>query len=144
MKEPGPVSAMTTPEPTKRPAPITPPIAIIVSCRWLSAFCKVGVALIAFLRYCGWRVLASNGATGFGSISPPYVSGCGVQDGFQRGFCTLLRNRFAVLIEGGDEVGVLGGTTRQQRLDAECFARIARNQQPTGGVVEARLGHFEG
>ena len=44
MKEPGPVSVMTTPEPTKNPAPMTPPIAIIVSCRWLSAFFKVPVS----------------------------------------------------------------------------------------------------
>ena len=51
MKAPGPVSFMTTPEPTNRPAPITPPMAIIVSCRWLSAFFSVGVALMAFLRY---------------------------------------------------------------------------------------------
>ena len=49
MKAPGPVSLMTTPEPTNRPAPITPPIAIIVSCRWLSAFFNVGVELMAFL-----------------------------------------------------------------------------------------------
>ena len=51
MNAPGPVSLMTTPEPTNRPAPITPPMAIIVSCRWLSAFFSVGVALMAFLRY---------------------------------------------------------------------------------------------
>ena len=47
MNAPGPVSLMTTPEPTNRPAPITPPMAIIVSCRWLSAFFSVGVALMA-------------------------------------------------------------------------------------------------
>ena len=69
---------------------------------------------------------------------------CGVQDGLQRGFRALLRKHFAVLTEGCDEVSVLGGTARQQRLDPECFARIARYQQPTGGFVEARLGHFEG
>ena len=31
MNEPGPVLPMTTPEPTNRPAPITPPMAIILS-----------------------------------------------------------------------------------------------------------------
>src|SRR6188472_3732320 len=51
MNDPGPVSFITTPEPTNRPAPITPPIAIIVSCLWLSAFFNVGVALMASLRY---------------------------------------------------------------------------------------------
>src|SRR6478609_1303819 len=51
MNAPGPVSFMTTPEPTNRPAPITPPMAIIVSCRWLGAFFSVGAALMAFLRY---------------------------------------------------------------------------------------------
>src|SRR6476661_2549927 len=67
MKAPGPVSPMTTPEPTNRPAPITPPIAIIVSCRWLSAFFKVGVALIASLRYSTYRLLAlwARPAVGF-------------------------------------------------------------------------------
>ena len=48
MKTPGPVSAMTTPEPTNRPAPITPPIAIIVSCRWFSAFFSDRCAAHAF------------------------------------------------------------------------------------------------
>src|SRR5215208_5631700 len=47
MNAPGPVPPMTTPEPTNRPAPMTPPMAIIVSCRWVSAFFRVGVALIA-------------------------------------------------------------------------------------------------
>jgi hypothetical protein len=31
MNEPGPVLPMTTPEPTNSPAPITPPMAIILS-----------------------------------------------------------------------------------------------------------------
>src|SRR6476661_2638611 len=62
MNAPGPVSFMTTPEPTNRPAPMTPPMAIIVSCRWLSAFFKVGVALMASLRLLTANIIAfSNG-----------------------------------------------------------------------------------
>src|SRR5690349_8669629 len=37
MNAPGPVALMTAPDPTKRPAPMTPPIAIICNWRWLSA-----------------------------------------------------------------------------------------------------------
>jgi hypothetical protein len=60
MKAPGPVSPMTTPEPTNRPAPITPPMAIMVNCRWLKAFCRVGAPLIAILRYRGRRLITSR------------------------------------------------------------------------------------
>ena len=49
MNAPGPVSRMTTPEPTNRPAPITPPIAIMVSCRWLRALRSSGVGHICLL-----------------------------------------------------------------------------------------------
>jgi hypothetical protein len=45
--EPGPVSEITTPDPTNSPAPITPPMAIILSWRWLSAFVRVGVAVMS-------------------------------------------------------------------------------------------------
>ena len=41
------MSLMTTPDPTNNPAPMTPPMAIIVSWRWLRAFFNSGVALIA-------------------------------------------------------------------------------------------------
>src|SRR3954468_1572926 len=46
-KAPGPVSPITTPEPTNKPAPITPPMAIILSWRWLRAFLSVGGAVVA-------------------------------------------------------------------------------------------------
>src|SRR5690242_1549082 len=48
--EPGPVLPMTTPEPTNSPAPITPPIAIILSWRSLSPFLSAGPPLIACPR----------------------------------------------------------------------------------------------
>ncbi len=38
----GPASCITAPDPTKRPAPMTPPIAIIVRWRCLSPFWRVG------------------------------------------------------------------------------------------------------
>src|SRR3954471_20559794 len=41
MNEAGPVLPMTTPDPTNSPAPMTPPMAIILSCRSLSPFFSV-------------------------------------------------------------------------------------------------------
>ena len=76
-------------------------------------------------------------------VSGPASACGGVQEILERGLRTLLRKRFAVVVEGGDEVGVLGDTACQQRLDAQRFVRVARNKKPTGGLVEARLGYFE-
>src|SRR3954469_23342503 len=60
-KAPGPVSPITTPEPTNRPAPITPPMAIILNWRSLSAFFRVGAAPMVGLRYCELSMNWSDG-----------------------------------------------------------------------------------
>ena len=50
MNAPGPASLMTTPEPTNSPAPITPPMAIMVRCRCFNPLCnwEPAVCAIAF------------------------------------------------------------------------------------------------
>jgi hypothetical protein len=53
---------------------------------------------------------------------------CGVQYRLQHRFGTLLFKAGAVVLESGDEVGVLGRPARQQRLDPQGLARIARYQ----------------
>src|SRR5690349_22960107 len=49
MNAAGPASAITAPEPTKRPAPMTPPIAIIVRWRCLSPFCRAGDSVVSLI-----------------------------------------------------------------------------------------------
>src|SRR4051794_32974693 len=61
MNEAGPVLPITTPEPTNRPAPITPPMAIILNWRSLSAFFRVGAAPMVGLRYCELSMNWSDG-----------------------------------------------------------------------------------
>src|SRR3974390_2864775 len=41
----GPANRMVTPLPRNKPTPIAPPMAIIVSCLWLSRRCKPSVSL---------------------------------------------------------------------------------------------------
>src|SRR4051812_22592088 len=92
----------------------------------------------------GRRLGYASGNRGSAEVGSKLFTCCGVQHGLERGFRTLRCKRFAVVIEGIDEVGVLGDTARQQRLDPQRFPRIARCQQQARGLVEPRLGHFEG
>ena len=47
MKAPGPAVLITTPDPTNRPAPMTPPMAIMVRCRCFSPLCSWAPAVCA-------------------------------------------------------------------------------------------------
>src|SRR5215831_7914610 len=65
---------MVTPLPRNKPTPIAPPMAIIVSCRWLSRRCKpsassggeVSGASAMPATVGGWSVIAGNTVRGNG------------------------------------------------------------------------------
>src|SRR3954463_3383798 len=79
-KAAGPVSDMTVPEPTNSPAPITPPMAIMVRCRCLRPFLSSvgGAAPIASPR--GGRAGQYPTSAGGGmSPAPPHAT-AGVGD----------------------------------------------------------------
>src|SRR6185503_3170353 len=73
MNEPGPVLPMTTPEPTNRPAPITPPMAIILNWRSLRPFLSSGPAPMAFLHYSDTEVGRCSSAL---DLDSRIVRGC--------------------------------------------------------------------
>src|SRR5512133_2531056 len=50
MKAAGPTSLITAPEPTNSPAPMTPPIAIIVRCRCFRPLCSAASGGFAMTR----------------------------------------------------------------------------------------------
>ena len=53
---------------------------------------------------------------------------CRVQHRLQSRFRAVLGESLAIVLEARDEVGVLGDTARQKRLDPKRFSRIARYQ----------------